>query len=218
MADNRLDLTLDGPVARITFDDGKVNALDNDWFAAMLALLDEVEASDATALILRGREGIYSGGLNIKWLPTMSKAEQVAFGQLFPGMMKRLYHFPRPTIAQVTGHAIAGGCIIACACDRRVAVSGASVAMNEVRVNMTIPEWAIDIVMDTIPEPQVKTMLKFGDPVTTDQLAELGVIDSLVSSQAELDTAAHELAGTFEGISGFDFAGTKARVRKVLRH
>ena len=217
MSDQRLSLSIADNIATITFDDGKVNALDNDWFKAGLDLLAEVESSDASCLIMKGREGLYSGGLNIKWLPTMSREEMVAFGQLFPGFMKRLYHFAKPTIAQVTGHAIAGGCIIACACDRRVAIRDASVAMNEVRVNMTIPEWAIDIVMDTIPAPYVKTMLKFGDPVTTNDLHQWGVIDALADNADDLDQAAAKLAASFEGISPMDFAGTKARVRDPVR-
>ena len=133
----RLKLETTSNIATITMDDGKVNALDNDWFRQMLGLLDEVETSDATALIIKGREGIYSGGLNVKWLPTMTKEEGVTFLQLFPGVMRRIYGFSKPTISQITGHAIAGGCIIACACDRRVAIGGANVAMNEVRVFTT---------------------------------------------------------------------------------
>ena len=203
-------------LARITLDDGKVNALDNNWFKGMRALLDEAEASDAVCLVLKGREGIFSGGLNIKWLPGMSRQEQVEFGQLFPGTLKRIYSFPKPTIAQVTGHAIAGGCLIACACDRRVAMSGASLAMNEVRVNMTIPQWAIDIILDVIPQPYSKTMLKFGDPVTSNDLHDWGVIETLCDDPAALDAAAETIAASFEGISPMDFAGTKARVRDIL--
>ena len=214
---DRISVAFENDIATITFDDGKVNALDNDWFRTMLALLDEVEASDARALILKGRDGIFSAGLNIKWLPTMTQEETTQFGQLFPGVMKRIYHYPKPTIAQITGHAIAGGCIIACACDRRVAISNASVAMNEVRVNMTIPEWAIDIVMDVIPAPYVKTLLKFGDRIPTAKLQEWGVVDAIYMEPSALDTAAQELAKTFEGISLQDFAGTKQRVRDQLR-
>ncbi len=215
--DERFTLVYEEDIAVVTFDDGKVNALDNEWFKTMLALLDEVEASDARTLVIKGRDGLFSGGLNIKWLPTMSRAEAVEFGQLFPGVMKRIYHYPKPTIAQITGHAIAGGCILLCACDRRLAIADATVAMNEVRVNMTIPEWAIDIVRDVVPLPHVATMLKFGDPVTTTTLAEWGVIDSISADQEALDEAVRAVAASFEGISLMDFAGTKRRVRASLR-
>ena len=212
-----LEYLNDGSVARITMDDGKVNAMDNDWFRRMLALLDEVEASEATCLIIKGRDGVFSGGLNIKWLPGMSKQEATEFFQLFPGTLKRLYHFSKPTIAQVTGPAIAGGCLTACACDRRVGISGADVAMNEVRVNMTIPEWAIDIVTDAIPAPQSKTLLKFGEPVKTDDLVMWHVFDAVCDDQEELEEAVNAIVKSFQGINPQDYAGTKARVRDVLR-
>ena len=85
-----LELTYSGTTALITMDDGKVNALDNAWFTKMLGMLDEVEASSATGLILKGRSGIFCGGLNIKWLPTMDKQHRVEFGQLFRGRFTRL--------------------------------------------------------------------------------------------------------------------------------
>lgn len=212
-----ITLTFEGNTATMVMDDGKVNALDNHWFKMALSVLDEVESSDATALVLKGREGIFSGGLNIKWLPTMSQSEMVEFGQLFPGVMKRLYHFPKPTVAAITGHAIAGGCLLACACDRRVAISGARIAMNEVRVNMTVPQWAIDIVRDVIPMPLAKQMLKFGDPVSTDQLVAAGVIEGVYDTQETLNAASLDIVASFEGISAMDFANTKIRVRDALR-
>ena len=212
-----INLTFEGKTATMVMDDGKVNALDNNWFKRALSVLDEVESSDATSLVLKGREGIFSGGLNIKWLPTMTVSERVEFGQLFPGVMRRLYYFPKPTVASITGHAIAGGCILACACDRRVAISGARVAMNEVRVNMSVPQWAIDIVRDVIPMPLAKQMLKFGEPLSTDRLAEAGVIEGVYDTQDKLDAASLDVVASFEGISAVDFANTKTRVRDALR-
>jgi enoyl-CoA hydratase len=213
-----INLTFSGKTATIIMDDGKVNALDNSWFKNVLSALDEVESSEATSLMLKGREGIFSGGLNIKWLPTMTRSERVEFRQLFPGVMMRLYRFPIPTIAVITGHAIAGGCILACACDRRVAISGAKVAMNEVRANMTPPQWAIDIVRDVIPMPLAKLMFKFGEPVSTDQLVDAGVIEGVYDSQEQLTKASLDIVSSFEGISALDFANTKIRVRDALQY
>ena len=213
-----IDLTFSGNTATMVMDDGKVNALDNHWFKNALSAFDEVESSEATSLILKGREGIFSGGLNIKWLPTMTQSERIEFGQLFPGVMMRLYRFPKPTIAVITGHAIAGGCILACACDRRVAISGARIAMNEVRANMAAPQWAIDIVRDVIPMPLAKQMFKFGEPVSTEQLVESGVIEGVYDTQEQLTKASLDIVASLEGISAIDFANTKSRIRDVLRY
>ena len=211
-----INLTFSAKTASMVMDDGKVNALDNHWFKKAMSILDEVESSEATSLILKGREGIFSGGLNIKWLPTMTQSERIEFRQLFPGVMKRLYSFPIPTIAVITGHAIAGGCILACACDRRVAISGAKVAMNEVRANMTAPQWAIDIVRDVIPMPMAKQMFKFGEPVSTDQLVDAGVIEGVYDTQEQMEKASLDIVASLEGISAVDFTNTKNRIRDAL--
>lgn len=210
----RLQLTIENQIATIVMDDGKVNAIDNDWFRTMLGFLDEVEASDAFALIIQGREKVFSGGLNVKWLPTMSKQDVAEFGQLFPGTMNRIYHFPKPTIAAITGHAIAGGCIIACACDRRLALRGFNMAMNEVLIKMTIPKWAINIVMDVIPKPFVNDMLDHAEFLSTEKAYELGVVRELFDDIDPMMRHATELAVSYNNLSIEDFSRTKLMVRK----
>lgn len=210
-----LELTFEDNIAVIKMDDGKVNALDNHWFETMLSMLDDVQASDAITLIILGRDKIYSGGLNVKWLPNMDKEETTRFSHLFPGTFDRLFKFPKPTIAAITGHAIAGGCLIACACDRRLAIRGPfNLAMNEVFIDMTIPKWAIDIVLDVIPKPQANDVLNLGEPLSVARAHELGVIRELYEDKDSMMKAAMDLARSTEAISLPDFAATKAQVRK----
>ncbi len=106
---------------------------------------------------------------------------------------------------------------MACACDRQVAIKDAQLAMNEVRVNMTVPEWAIDIISDTVPKPYSKRLLKFGDKITTNQLFEWGVVEVLAGSQDELNEAALDVARSIEGIDAHHFAATKKSVAKLVR-
>jgi enoyl-CoA hydratase/carnithine racemase len=209
-----LTLKIDNKIACIVMDDGKVNALDNDWFRTLLNMLDEVEASDAIALIITGREKVFSGGLNIKWLPTMNKRDQVEFSQLFPKTMGRLYHFSKPTIAAISGHAMAGGCIIACACDRRLALRGFNLAMNEVLIEMVIPEWIIDIVSNAVPKPFVNDMLSYAEFLSTEKAYELGVVRELFDDTQEMMGHANTLAESYDKFSPSAFAGTKAKLRK----
>ncbi len=212
----RLKLEINNNVAVITMDDGKVNALDNDWFKQMLSLLDQVEASDAHALVLSGREGIFSGGLNVKWLPTMDKLAQTEFSQLFSSTLIRLYQFPKPTIAALTGHGIAGGCLLACACDQRLAVAGEyNIAMNEVLINMTIPGWAIRIIQDVIPKPYSNDVLNLAKFVSFDEAHTLGVIKAIYPDIDSLMENALKLAGSYSNISLRDFAATKRQVRPL---
>lgn len=211
-----LDLTYHDSTAVITMDDGKVNALDNAWFRTMLAHLDAVEASDATGLILVGRAGIFSGGLNIKWLPTMNKLDMTEFGQLFGGTLKRLYQFPKPTIAAVSGHAIAGGCLLACACDVRLAVQGKfKIAMNETLIKMTIPGWANNIIENVVPKPYAAAMLSMAEFMSFEKAESLGIISQRFEDHASLMAAALEKAETFKQFSMPNFTANKLSVRTL---
>lgn len=211
-----LDLTYHDSTAVITMDDGKVNALDNAWFRTMLAHLDAVEASDATGLILVGRAGIFSGGLNIKWLPTMNKLDMTEFGQLFGGTLKRLYQFPKPTIAAVSGHAIAGGCLLACACDVRLAVQGKfKIAMNETLIKMTIPGWANNIIENVVPKPYAAAMLSMAEFMSFEKAESLGIISQRFEDHASLMAAALEKAETFKQFSMPNFTANKLNVRTL---
>lgn len=210
----RLKLTINDQIAIISMDDGKVNAMDNDWFRDFLSLLDEVEDSTAYALILAGREKVFSGGLNIKWLPGMTSMEQVQFKSLFPETMKRLYNFPKPTIAAITGHAMAGGCVLACACDRRLALNGYRMGMNEVLINMTIPSWIIEIISNVIPKPYVQDVLNHAEILDMEQARSMGVIRELFDNSEVLLTQAIKLAESYSALSLPDFARTKMSPRK----
>lgn len=217
-----LELTYRDATAVITMDDGKVNALDNNWFKTMLSHLDAIEASDATGLILTGRPGIFSGGLNIKWLPTMDKLDQTEFGQLFGGTLNRLYQFPKPTIALMTGHAIAGGCLLACACDIRYAAAskgGAkgdfNIAMNETLIKMTIPAWANNIIENIVPKPYAAAMLSLAEFMSFDQAEKLGIISKRFDDDTDMMKAALKKAESFKLLSMRDFTANKRNVRTL---
>ena len=96
-------------VAQITLDDGKVNAMALAFFAGLNAALDRAEHERPGALVIAGRAGVFSAGLDLKVLPTLApdalERTMVAFGRT----MLRVFTFPIPTVAAVTGHAIAGG-------------------------------------------------------------------------------------------------------------
>jgi len=107
-------------VARIGLDDGKANAMSVPWFDALGAALDRAEADGAGAIVIAGRAGFFSGGLDLKLLPTLSKDELRHLSESFARVMLRVHGLGIPTVAAVTGHAIAGGAVLAMACDARV--------------------------------------------------------------------------------------------------
>jgi len=86
-----------GKVGTITLDDGKANAMSIEWFADLGTTLDQAEAADLSALVFRGRPRFFSGGLDIKKLPTLSAEELKKLSRDFAAVMLRVLGFPVPT-------------------------------------------------------------------------------------------------------------------------
>jgi len=139
-------------VACITLDDGKVNAMTLTFFEGLNAVLDRAERERPGALVITGREGVFSAGLNLKVLPTLPPDQlhttMVAFGRT----MLRVFTFPIPTVAAITGHAIAGGAMLAFACDLRFMAEGPfRLHLNEVAIGLPLPTWAITLAESAVP-------------------------------------------------------------------
>src|SRR5438094_3667706 len=144
--------TVDGNVARITLDDGKVNAMSLPFFEALGAALGRAEREKPGAVVITGRPGYFSAGLDLKLMPTLApdalRRMLLAFGRT----MLRVFTFPIPTVAAVSGHAIAGGAMLAFACDLRFMAEGPfRLHLNEVAIGLALPTWAIVLAQAAIP-------------------------------------------------------------------
>src|SRR5437870_13436027 len=122
------------------------------FFEGLNAVPERAERERPGAVVMAGRAGVFSAGLNLKVLPTLAPEElkrtMVAFGRT----MLRVFTFPIPTVAAVTGHAIAGGAMLAFACDLRLMAEGPHrVQLNETAIGLTLPTWAIVIAESAIP-------------------------------------------------------------------
>ena len=116
------------------------NALNHALVDALLAALDTVQASSARALILTGRPGMFSGGLDVPGLIDCKRPEIERFWQQFFRLSGRLAASPVPVIAALSGHAPAGGAVLALQCDYRIGINGNfRIGLNEVQVGLPVP-------------------------------------------------------------------------------
>ena len=97
---------------------GKANALNPRSLAAIERALDEAAGGGARGLVLTGYERFFSAGLDLVTLYGFERAAMDQFMARFDAVMLRVFAFPRPVVAAVGGHAVAGGGILALACDR----------------------------------------------------------------------------------------------------
>src|SRR5262245_1561694 len=198
-------------IAQIALDDGKVNAMSMAFFDGLNAALDRAEQGDASAVVVSGRPGYFSAGLNIKLLPTLPPDEVNGTLVTFGRTLLRLWTFPRPTIAAVTGHAVAGGALLAFACDRRFVADGPfRIQMNEVVIGLAVPSWAIAICQSVMPARCHNEALLHARSYTPAEALACGMIDGVTS---DVVARARAAAGEIPGLDRRAYAETKRRLR-----
>ena len=204
-----------GKIACITLDDGKVNAMNWEFFDELNDALDQAIAEDASVLIFTGRPGIFSAGLDLKLLPTQDLEEQIRFQKRFAATMLRVYQFPIPTIAAYAGHSIAGGAILSYACDRFMVADGPyTIQINEVANKMVIPSWITLICRSSIPHRYWKEALLHATPYSPREAFEHGIVDDLVEEGGDITAAARTYAEKLLKLSTEAYAATKKFLRQ----
>ena len=207
---------LDGGVAQITLDDGKVNAMALPFFDALNAALDRAERDAAGAVVIAGRPGFFSAGLNLKVIPTLAPDEfhrtMVTFGRT----MLRVFTFPIPTVAAVTGHAIAGGAMLTFACDLRWVADGPfRIHLNEVAIGLALPSWAIALAQSAIPRRWHTEAILHARSYGPDEALERGIVDGVARPAESVLETARAAAAPLAALDRTAYAISKQRHRAM---
>lgn len=211
----KIKYTLDDQIAVITMDDGKANAMDFVFFEEMGNALDQVEKDDAKILIITGRPGFFSGGLDLKVMSTISTVELDLFIETFTKIMLRIFLFPVPTIAACSGHVIAGGAILAFACDRIYSTSGFyKIQMNEVAIGMPVPSWMLLISESAVPSRWITEAILHAHVYSPKEALERDILDGLVDEGDDLIAHVKSSAGDLLNLNLDAYAVTKKRMRR----
>ena len=211
----KLFYSIEGGIGQITLDDGKMNVMNWEFFDELNQALDKTQNDRASVLILTGRPGVFSAGLDLKLLPALSLAEQIKFQKTFATTMLRVYEFPIPTLAAYRGHAIAGGMILSCACDRFMVQDGPfKMQMNEAVNGMMIPSWISLICRSSIPNRWWREALLLARAYSPREAFEKGIPDILIGESGDIMKSAREIARELQKVSGPGYVATK---RVLLR-
>ena len=133
-------------IAVLTLASDKVNALDVDTLGEISAFVDKCEQDPAVrALVVTGQGAIFSAGLNVGEVLDNDPARTGVLLEALSSALVRLFRFPKPTVAAINGPAIAGGCILASACDKRLIVEGARIGATELKVGVSFPVVAVEL-------------------------------------------------------------------------
>jgi enoyl-CoA hydratase len=206
-----IELERQDDVALLTLAHGKVNALDLELVRALGGALGEVE--EAGAVVLTGRGSVFSAGVDLARVDAEGADYLADFLAELDALIRRLLLFPRPLVAAVNGHALAGGWVMACAADVRIAAAGtATVGVTEMAVGVPFPRSAFEAFRLATPAPLVASLVLRARRVPVAEAAELGMLDELVAPERLLPRAV-DLAAEMAPTPSAAIAVTKRQLR-----
>lgn len=181
-------LTLNRPEKRNALNGRLVVALEE-------ALAETAEDPDVRVVVLTGAGKAFSAGADLAALEVLQRAtpmENRADSEALARLFKRLYLHPKPVIAKINGHAIAGGCGLAAACDFALAAEEARLGFTEVRIGF-VPAIVAAFVVRKLGETAARDLLLRGRLVAAEEAVTLGLIHQVVPAE-RLDQAVEALA------------------------
>jgi enoyl-CoA hydratase len=209
-----IELTRRGNVAVLRMMHGKANTMDLEFCEALTARLDECRQAPTAALVITGDGPMFSAGVDLRRVLQGGADYLRAFLPALIKTFEMVFAYEKPVVAAVNGHAIAGGCVLACAADRRImARQEGRIGIPELLVGVPFPAAALEIMRFAVAPPHFQALVYSGATLPAERALEQGLVDTLVQPDALLDHAIGVAAG-MAAIPADVFAFTKRQLRE----
>jgi methylglutaconyl-CoA hydratase len=213
-----IQLERDSAVVTITLNrPDKRNAISFQLIDELLAAFDEVEQSPDRVLIITGSGKAFCAGMDLddlKSLLAKSPEENLKDSERMCWLFRRLYEFPKPTIAAVNGAAIAGGTGLATMCDFTLAVPEAKFGYTEVRIGF-VPALVSSILVWQVGHKVARDLLLTGRLFDAAEARQFGLVNEVVEAP-RLMKRTRELAAQLIENSPSSLAATKKLINGFL--
>jgi len=208
------DVKTDAGVAVVTIRHGKANALDIELCEALAHCFHDLKGSNANAVVVTGQGKMFSAGVDLVRLSAGGADYVRRFLPALSRFYDAVFFHPKPVVAAINGHAIAGGCVLACCADRRIMARGSGrIGVTELLVGVPFPALPMEIVRFAVSAQHLPELVLSGATDDTDAAVRHGWIDEAVEADALMERAlgaARQLAA----LSPAAFALTKRQLRQ----
>jgi enoyl-CoA hydratase len=211
-----IDVSHRGRVAILTLAHGKANALDTELCQGLAAHFAALRDSATHAIVLTAQGRIFSAGVDLLRAVDAGPDYFRSFLPALSALYETVFFYPKPVIAAVNGHAVAGGCVLACAADWRVMASGARrIGVTELLVGLPFPALAFEIMrFASAPERFADIILGAGT-FPPEEAVRLGLVDECVAPE-ELMKRALARAERLAGLRPAAFELSKRQIRQPV--
>lgn len=208
-------------VAVVTLDRSVTNALNLELLSELAEALQRLkQKSDVNGLVLTSsNEKFFSIGFDLPQLIELAREDFEIFYRTFNRVCMDLYRLPKPTVAAITGHAIAGGCILALCCDYRFSAEGRKLmGLNEIKLGVPVPYLADCVLQQIVGVRNAREIMYTGEFYQVEESYRMGLIDRIVPAENVVRESI-EKADSLGRLPGDAFAMIKRnRVEMIEAH
>jgi enoyl-CoA hydratase/carnithine racemase len=186
-------------IATVTLQRGKVNALNEPMVEEIFDSFGNLETdTEVKSIIFTGAGKFFSFGFDVPEFMKYSKKDFISFMEKFTNLYTYLFQFPKSIVAALNGHTIAGGCMLATACDFRIMATGkGKISLNEITFGAPVFAGSAEMLRFCVGSRNAQSILYSGAMYSAEEALGLGLVDQVSSEDALLDDAvkvAQELA------------------------
>lgn len=186
-------------VSLVRMQNGVTNPLSPEFVEELRAAIEGLARDPSLkGVVLTGSEKFFSIGFDLPQLIKLDRDGMKGFLHSVNRLCGALASFPRPTVAAVTGHATAGGCIVAMCCENRIIAEGRKLmGLNEIKLGLTVPHLAVVILTDLVGPRIANEVMMTGDFYSPEKALSMGLVDE-VHPVGEVVTQTIKRAGRLE--------------------
>lgn len=191
---------------------GKANALDTEFLEEIRGAFTGLREDLPRGVVLTAEGKIFCAGLDLVSLAKIDRDGLALLLKALNAALREIFSFPRPVVAAINGHALAGGALLSLACDHRLMAMGeAKWGLTEAQMGLVVPASLIELSRYSLPRPVLEKLLYGGQAYPAFKVREMGVLDDLVE-QEELLTRAEAVIEAWTPVPAA-FGDIKARLK-----
>jgi enoyl-CoA hydratase len=214
-----LRLEKQGPLVTLRLDKPRGNAIDEELLGDLRAACAELAKDDSVrgVLLASAHPKLFCPGLDLVSLVGYDRSAMGRFMTAFSDAVRALFALERPVVAAVSGHAVAGGCILALCADMRLLRRGAQIGLNEVKVGVPLP-WEVAVLLrHSVPPPALTRVALLGRNFADEEAVAVGLADAILDAEG-FDAACRERLSEFVDKHPGAVAATKRNLRAGVLH
>ena len=203
-----------GDIGVISVDRPPVNAINPELVSSLTESLDSFNNNDSiNGVILEGRSGIFSAGLDITHLFPKDHDYIKNFWENFSELLNKMFTYEKPLYSSIGGHCPAGGTVMVIMTDYRVMAKGKYViGLNEVDVGLTVPYGIGSVFQYVVGQRNAEDLLLKAKLVSPEDALNYGLIDEICESENILNITLERIA-----VASKLYSSQQVMTKKILR-